>query len=104
MSKIFHQSLIGGLKPRFDYFGKFLIMIKNHWFLTLVLKAPFILFMVEPFQNNAHYFYFISFNGVDKPPSVRKVVFPEICDLIFLNILFRPEIFRYFNATKRVGF
>src|SRR3989344_3950044 len=69
-----------------------------------ILKSSFIIFMIEPFENNVSYSYFITFYCINQSPRIRKIIFPKVCYAIFLDVFSRPKIFWNFYPTGWICF
>ncbi len=67
-------------------------------------EPSFILFVVEPFKDDADDDDFFSCYGVDESPPFWEVVFPRIFYTVLLYVFFRYEFFRNLNSAERVFF
>lgn len=60
--------------------------------------------MIEPVDDRADHAFFVGCDGVEKPPSLRKIVLPQIVDAVLESVGFRDEPFRDLRAAERILF
>lgn len=59
--------------------------------------------MVKPFKDYIQDHDFVFLYGINKPPAIGQVIFPQVSNAELDQINFWPDILRYLNPTSRMA-
>ncbi len=62
-------------------------------FIDSITESPLVIRVIEPFQDDGKDGYLICPDGVNQPPTIRKIVLPKVVDTVFLNVMPLAKVF-----------